>query len=437
MQETIFALSSGTVPSGVAVIRVSGPRVSEIIRLMLPRQPKPRFAELFPIKDTAGSLIDKGLVFYFPAPHSFTGEDCLELHVHGGHAVVSAVFNSMTSIVDTRMAEPGEFTRRAFTNGKVDLVEAEGLADLLSAETEMQRRLALEQAKGGHSALYQGWADRITHARAMIEAELDFADEEDVPGSVADRIWLDIADLIKEIGKHLAARKVGEIIRDGLKVVIFGAPNVGKSRLINRLAQRDVAIVTSIAGTTRDLITIDLDINGYAVRLYDTAGIRQTEELVELEGIRRAQLAAEEADLVLHVLDVTAPDSVQTPPANVKSIRIGNKIDLAPHVDEGNYDIVISSELGWGMDRLKEVIGNVLSEKTSISTLAIPARFRHVELLTQTREALSKAYELSNLGLDIRAEYLRRAADMLGRITGKVDVEDLLSVIFSEFCIGK
>lgn len=437
MQDTIFALSSGSLPSGVALIRVSGPRVSDVIARVIRREVEPRYASLSSMFNVSGQPIDKGLALHFPAPHSFTGEDCLELHVHGGRAVVMAIFDTIKAIPDTRMAEPGEFTRRAFANGKIDLVEAEGLADLLSAETEMQRRLALEQARGGHSALYSLWADRITHARAMIEAELDFADEDDIPGSISESIWADLAFLAHEIEGHLAARKAGAIIRDGLKVVIFGAPNAGKSRLINRLAQRDVAIVTDLAGTTRDVLSVDLDIGGFAVCLFDTAGIRETTEPVEQEGIRRARLAAEEADLILHVIDLSAPQQGPLPPADVKTIRIGNKSDLVHQKSSVEVDVVISAASGEGLDELKEHIGAVLASATAVDSLAIPVRIRHVELLMDTLNALEAAVSSKSLGLDLRAEQLRIAANALGRITGKVDVEDLLAVIFSEFCVGK
>ncbi len=436
-QETIFALSTGSLPSGVAVIRVSGPAVPALLDRMVRPRPLQRRAALRQIKDHSGNLIDTGLVLFFPAPNSFTGEDCLEFQVHGGRAVITAIFDTIKTFPGTRMAEPGEFTRRAFENGKIDLVEAEGLADLLAAETEMQRRLALEQIKGGHSNLYGDWADRITHARAMIEAELDFADEEDIPGSVSDHIWSDIRQLVADLDEHLARTKTGEIVRDGLKLVIFGAPNSGKSSLINQLAQRNVAIVTAQAGTTRDIVTIDLDIRGYAVRLFDTAGIRDTEEEIEQEGIRRARIAAEEADLILHVIDLSSPHLDINPPETVRSIRIGNKVDLQPKWQAGEIDVAVSAETGEGIDELKALIGEHLAEKYNVGNLLLPARARHVELLLATREALTDAYASSNKGLDVRAEYLRRASASLGRITGRVDVEDLLGVIFSEFCVGK
>lgn len=437
-QETIFALSSGSLPSGVAIVRVSGPGVPAVMSTTIKSLPLPRQAALRAIHKGNGEVIDTGLVVYFPAPHSFTGEECAEFHLHGGRAVVAALFETLSALPDIRMAEPGEFTRRAFDNGKVDLVEAEGLADLLAAETEMQRRLALEQAKGGHSALYQGWAARITHARAMIEAELDFADEDDVPGSIADLIWSDMNRLVAEMDRHLRDHKTGEIIRDGLKVVIFGAPNAGKSSLINRLAQRDVAIVTAVPGTTRDVLSVDLDIDGFAVRLFDTAGIRHTDEVVEQEGIRRARLAAEDADLILHVIDLTASnDESHSIPDTVKSIRVGNKADLIEPPFATKVDVVVSAETGNGIDILRRLVGVFLKENVSGQSLAVPARIRHVELLRKAHAALLDSLHSEGLGLDIRAEHLRVAAQSLGRITGRVDVEDLLSMIFSEFCIGK
>ncbi|MGQ3296579.1 MAG: tRNA uridine-5-carboxymethylaminomethyl(34) synthesis GTPase MnmE, partial [Shinella sp.] len=261
-RDTIFALSSGGLPSGVAVVRVSGPQSRDTIEGLCGRVPLPRRASLLPIRDRNDALLDEGIVLYFPGPNSFTGEDCVEFQIHGGRATVKIVLATLAAREGLRAAEAGEFSRRAFLNGRMDLVEAEGLADLIGAETEMQRRLAAEQASGGLSAVYDSWAKRLTHARAMIEAELDFADEDDVPGSVADAIWHDMHGLEQDIFNHLAEAKNGEIVRDGLNVVIAGPPNAGKSSLLNHLARRDIAIVTDVPGTTRDVLHVDLDLSG-------------------------------------------------------------------------------------------------------------------------------------------------------------------------------
>ena len=376
-------------------------------------------------------------MLFFPGPNSFTGQDCLEFQVHGSKAVVAKLFSVLSSFPKTRAAEPGEFTRLAMEAGKIDLVEVEGLADLLAAETEMQRRLALEQSQGHLSALYQGWMDRITHARAMIEAELDFADEEDIPGSVSDRIWDDIALLIREIEDHLKLGKVGEIIRDGLKVVLIGKPNAGKSSLMNRLAGRDVAIVTAIPGTTRDVLSVDLDLEGFAVTVVDTAGLRVTEDEIEQEGIRRALLAAERADVVIALHPVN--EAWEEPPLRISRtlLRVGSKSDIDSDLGEPVYDVKISTVTEEGIDTLLALLIKDLKMVQESNSLAIPTRIRHVSLLQETCAALHMAVSETNAELALRAESLRLAAHRLGRITGQVDTEGLLDIIFSSFCIGK
>jgi tRNA modification GTPase len=301
----------------------------------------------------------------------------------------------------------------------------------------MQRRLAMEHAAGGLSQLYDGWADRLTRARALIEAELDFADEEDVPGSVSDLVWSDMAKLRLELADHLAGADFGEIIRDGLKVVIAGAPNAGKSSLMNVLARREVAIVTEIAGTTRDVLHVDLNIDGYAVKLYDTAGLRETDEVVEREGIRRALRTAADADIVLSLAEIGERAQLEFPGFAGRVVRIGTKSDIYPDEADGDYELRISSATGAGLAELHALLLEDLRGRSSSLSLALPSRTRHRTLLSDSLEALTAAVASISAGLDIRAEYLRRSANSLGRITGRVNVEDLLDVIFSEFCIGK
>ncbi|MDE1996108.1 MAG: tRNA uridine-5-carboxymethylaminomethyl(34) synthesis GTPase MnmE [Rhizobiaceae bacterium] len=436
VNDTIFALSSGGLPAGVAVVRISGPASFDAIASLAGPVPVARQAALRTIRTRNGLKIDQGLVLAFPAPASFTGEDCVEIHVHGGKAVVTTLLQELSTFEACRLAEHGEFSRRALENGKMDLVEVEGLADLIAAETEMQRRLAVEHADGGLSRLYDGWADRLTRARALIEAELDFADEDDVPGSVSDMVWADMNGLQSEISAHLADADFGEIIRDGLKVVIAGAPNAGKSSLMNVLARREVAIVTDIAGTTRDVLHVDLNIEGYAVKLYDTAGLRETDEVIEREGIRRALKTAADADIILSLAEIGTEAQTEFADFSGEVIRIGTKLDIHMVPNLG-YDLCVSSATGAGLAELHERLVRDLQARSASLSLALPSRLRHRTLLSDSLEALSRAVDALTSGLDIRAEYLRQAAHSLGRITGRVDVEDLLDVIFSEFCIGK
>ncbi len=358
----------------------------------------------------------------------------MELQVHGSRAVVNAIFSELRDL-GLRPAEAGEFTQRAFHHGKLDLVEVEGLGDLISAETEMQRRLAIEQSAGGLSRRYHDWATALTRARALIEAELDFADEDDVPGSVSDQVWLDVARIAREIERQIAATEKAGSVRDAFKVVILGPPNAGKSSFLNALVERDVAIVTEIAGTTRDVIEVDLDLDGFRVRLSDTAGLRETDDRVEQEGIRRAHRAAENADLVLLLQEIDSPPQhllgLQPDQA---VLRIGTKGDQHP-AQTGGFDIRLSVETGEGLDQIRAAI----VERAGVNWAAIAGlgagRLRHVSHLQKAFHFLQEALRGSEL--DLRAESLRLAADALGRITGRVDVEDMLDVIFSEFCIGK
>ncbi|WP_322887101.1 tRNA uridine-5-carboxymethylaminomethyl(34) synthesis GTPase MnmE [Sinorhizobium medicae] len=436
--DTIYALSSGSPPAGVALIRVSGPATADALARLCGPLPPARVATLRTIRTRNSDILDSSLVLYFPGPASFTGEDCCELQVHGGRAVVSAILDELAAMDGLRHAEAGEFARRAFQNGKLDLVEVEGLADLIAAETEMQRRLAVEQSGGGQSALYAGWARRLTHARAMIEAELDFADEDDIPGSVSAAIWTDIGRLREEIDEHIARAGVAEIIRDGLKIVIAGEPNAGKSSLLNALAQRDIAIVTEIAGTTRDVLSVDLSLAGFSVKLFDTAGLRETDEVVEREGIRRARQVIADADLVLLLSEKPSDFRLDEwqPGKSVPVIRVATKVDRPmPRWKTSEADVFLSTRTGEGMDKLLAMLQAHLPDLAGNTALSMPSRRRHVDCLRQAGAALVRSMEAREL--ELQAEQLRQAGDALGRITGRVDVEKLLDVIFSEFCIGK
>jgi tRNA modification GTPase len=438
LRDTIYALSSGSLPSGVAIIRISGPATRRVVESVAGALPQPREAKLATIRDKTGGDIDRGLVLFFPGPASFTGEDCAELHLHGGRAVVAAALEALSAFDGLRAAEAGEFTKRAFLNGKIDLTGAEALSDLIAADTEAQRRFALANSSDAHSRIYETWRGRLIHARAMIEAELDFADEADVPGSVSSIVWSDMRALHAEITRHSAGYRDAEIIRSGFKIVILGAPNAGKSSLLNALARRDVAIVTEEPGTTRDVLEVAMDIGGMKVLLADTAGIREAAGRVEQIGIERTLMRAEEADLVLLLEDVAAPQPVTYVPLDRPVLRIGNKSDLLPrHEAESIYDCLISARTGEGLDGLLQVVKDLMSDHILPSGEVLPFRERHVALLNEAAEALDRAINSDAEGLELRAEWLRIASDALGRIHGAIDVEDLLDTIFSTFCIGK
>ncbi|TKD35849.1 MAG: tRNA uridine-5-carboxymethylaminomethyl(34) synthesis GTPase MnmE [Mesorhizobium sp.] len=436
--DSIVALSSGRLPAGVAVVRISGPQSRFVVEMIAGSMVKNRVAAYRKFKAPDGSVLDSGLVVFFAGPSSFTGEDIAEFHVHGGRAVVAKMLETIAGFDGVRYAEPGEFTRRAFLNGKVDLVETEALADLVNAETEAQRRFAVQNAEGAQSQLYLGWRRQLIHARAMIEAEIDFADEDDVPGSVAETVWSDVRAMVDEIERHVQGFRAAEIIRDGFEVVILGAPNAGKSSLFNALARREAAIVTEEPGTTRDLLEVVLDLEGMRVRVTDTAGLRETPGRIEAIGIERARSKAGTADLLLVLEDMVDPVPIGAIPADVPSLRIGTKADLLQDKSPATrYDAVISTRDGAGLAELLAEIGHRAAAQIGQAGDILPSRLRHVELLNETKRFLLAAGTEDERGQELRAEELRLAADRLGRIVGAVDVEEMLDVIFSQFCIGK
>ena len=437
--DTIFALSSGAAPSGVAVIRLSGSGVRFGLETLIGDVPPPRMAALRTLRaPKSEEILDRGLVLFFPGPASFTGEDVAELQVHGGRAVIASVLKVLAELPGYRHAEAGEFTRRAFENGRADLTEIEGLADLVAAETEMQRRLAVRQAEGGLRKLYEDWRHRLIRARALIEAGLDFVDEEDVPADVMAPAWQEADAVAREMAAHLDDQHFGERVRAGFEVVLLGAPNVGKSSLMNALVRRDAAIVTAEPGTTRDLIEVALDIDGHAVTLIDTAGLRETESLVEREGIARARRRAGAADLVLALSDEDSwPETISE---NGPILRVRTKLDLVDSDSkrvEREADVAVSARNGTGLDHLIRAIGEALRLARPMPS-ALITRARQRDGIARS---LGYLQELEREGegraIEVKAELLRSAADALGRVTGKVDVEDLLDVIFAEFCIGK
>ncbi len=443
MSDTIFALSSGLGPAGVAVIRVSGPRAGRALGEMTGRDlPPPRRASRVAFSNPAtGEALDDGLALWFPGPASVTGEDVAEIHIHGGRAVIAAVIDALAAQPGLRAAEPGEFTRRAFENGKLDLTAAEGLADLVNAETEAQRRQARRQLEGELGRLYEAWRERLLSTLAHFEADLDFPDE-DLPGGIAERLHHNILGLIDEISQHLDDNRRGERLREGFYIAIIGPPNVGKSSLLNRLARRDAAIVSATAGTTRDVIEVHLDLAGYPVILADTAGLREGAEAIEGEGVRRARARAANADLKLVLLDASAwpeVDPTVDDLVDADSVVIINKADLstpAPPLRVAERPALPVSVLtGEGLDGLLKALEREVAARLADSGAVALTRVRHRAALEACVAALRRS--LTGALPELAAEDVRLAARSLGRITGRVDVEDVLDVIFRDFCIGK
>ncbi len=435
MNGTIFAPATASGKAGVAVIRVSGPQALEAVKKMTAiKTPVPRKAMFSEIHTPDGTAVDNGLVLYFPCPNSFTGEDVVEFQTHGGRAIISAVLSGLAQINGFRPAGRGEFTRRAVENGKMDLTAAEGLADLVDAETEQQRKQALRQMGGALAKIYEDWHDRLLHVLAWMEAYIDFPEEE-IPENVSADVRGKIAGLMSEIQVHLNDGRRGEKLRDGFQIAIIGAPNAGKSSLMNRLAQRDVAIVSSTAGTTRDIIEVRLDINGYPVIVADTAGLRDTDEEIEAEGVRRAKARAEEADLVLWLADaLKGKNNTETEKIDSEKIFcIMNKADQAEPQNDDN--IWISAKTGQGIDVLLDRIGRFVEEKMALREEPSLTRLRHRKALEECLQCLNSSLKAPEI--ELMTEDLRMAMRSLGKITGQVQVEKLLDVIFKDFCIGK
>ena len=434
---TIYALASAHGRAGVAVFRISGAAARQaLISLGVERPLKPREATLVTLK-TPASIIDQALAIYFPAPHSFTGEDVIELHTHGSRAVTRLLLEALGTIEGLRMAEAGEFARRAFMHGKLDLAQAEGLADLIDAQTHSQHAQAMRQLGGQTTARVEALRAAILEPLALMEAYIDFPDEE-IPETVLTQSTNQVTALRAELADLLDDNGIGEKIRDGLEVVILGAPNAGKSSLLNALARRDAAIVSPEAGTTRDLIEVAMEIGGYAVTLVDTAGIRETSGAIESEGIRRALARAEHADITLQLVDsVTIAESIKDIEASSDSrtLVVATKSDLAPLPDLPIKFLPISTRTGAGMDALVEALKAKVAESMDGVASPLITRARHRAAIGEALAALTRFD--ARAALELSCEELRLAATAIGKITGKIWVDDVLDLVFSRFCIGK
>jgi len=435
--ETIYALSSGQGRAGVAVIRISGGQASIVLEAMCGCLKSI-------VHPDSGDLLDQALVLWFPAPGSFTGEDVVELHIHGGPAVIDGVMEALGCVAHMRMAQAGEFTRRAFYNGKVDLTGVEAIADLVAAETAAQKKQALAQMRGGLSELLDNWRHRLIKILAYLEAGIDFSDEEDVGADVNQHMLENILDLKNDMIAHLNDGKSGERLRNGLQVVIAGPPNAGKSSVLNALARRDVAIVSQQAGTTRDIIDVHLDLEGFPVTLSDTAGIRDSSDDIEKEGVYRARKRLQSADIILWTTDASLPEAAYDFELDSDQvlIRLRNKHDIdsariIPIESTSDAVINISAKTGTGLDRLLHHITGIAVNLQSCGEAAVITRARHRDALARAAAALFKILDTPRLPDELIAENLRICARELGRVTGRVDVEDLLDVIFNDFCVGK
>ncbi len=457
---TIYALSTPPGRAGIAVIRISGRAARNALHALCHgRFPATRVASFRRLRHPhTGEVLDEAVVLWLPGPASFTGEDIAELHVHGGRAVVAGVLEALASF-GLRLAEPGEFTMRAFGNGKLDLTEAEGLADLINAETAYQRRQAIAQHCGALRGHYDLWRTTLLAAMAYVEASLDFSDEGDVGQNPFDEAVPIVRGLVGELERALADGHRGEIVREGIQVAIVGAPNVGKSSLLNALAGRDAAIVYHEPGTTRDIIEVVLDLEGFPFVVRDTAGLRETESPVEQEGIRRALTSARDADVILLMYDATAPLPGHLPVGQEatafllpggqdegltsttrKTIPVVNKIDLAQpdSLQLAGDALPISAKTGVGLDALKTALVRFAEQSLGSRETPLITRVRHRQEIERARSALNRFLAGADTDLpEIAAEHLREAGDALGRLTGRLDVEDVLGQIFGEFCIGK
>jgi tRNA modification GTPase len=447
--DTIIALASGAGRAGIAVVRVSGPGALGVLaRFTTDPAPEPRHATVRRLKTGEGELLDEALILFFPAPHSYTGQDIVEFHVHGGPAIVEAVLASAVKSRLCRIADPGEFTRRAYDAGRLDLTQAEAIADLIDAETEGQRRQAARLYQGEAAKVFESWRGLLMSAMAALEASIDFPDEADIPGEVDLAALEPIETLAADLESALGDAKRLRGVREGYRIAILGPPNAGKSSLMNRLARREAAIVSPVAGTTRDVVEIRLVLAGYPVWVADTAGLREARDAIEAEGVRRALARAEEADLRIWVSDAseTRPTDVSRETSSPTGPRPGdlivlNKSDLLPTHRPAQPDDVFlaSAKTGAGFETLERRLTQIVRERLDADEAPLVTRARHRELVEEALGAVERALEGARIGIgaELVSEDLRLAARSLGRITGSIDAEDLLDRIFSQFCVGK
>ncbi|MAK81501.1 tRNA uridine-5-carboxymethylaminomethyl(34) synthesis GTPase MnmE [Phenylobacterium sp.] len=434
MTDTIFAAATAPGRAAVAVVRLSGPKAADALRRLCGRPPAPRRASVRRLRDAGGALLDEALVLWLPGPASYTGEDSVELHLHGGPAVVAGVLDALSAL-GLRLGEPGEFTRRAFENGRLDLAQAEGVADLIEAETEAQRRQALDQVGGRLSGAQARWREALIEALAVFEAAVDFPDEE-IPADVASRAAPILSPLITELRAAAAETERGERVRSGYRIALMGAPNAGKSTLLNALARREAAIVTATAGTTRDIIEVPLVLAGYKVILADTAGLRETADEIEAEGVRRAQAWGAEADLRIWLKDGAAEGEEGLPGRpGAQDLVLVTKRDLVDLTSTGEgraFSAKLAEDLVW----LEETLAGRVSTALGGAEPPAATRLRHRDLLAEAVARLERA-AASDIEPELAAEDVRLAARALDRITGRIGSEDVLDRVFASFCIGK
>lgn len=441
-KEMIFSLSSGVGRAGVSVFRVSGAGAYELaLKLSGKLRLKPRYAHLAKLRDMDGLMIDEALVLYFPAPHSFTGEDVVEFHCHGSPAVASAISRCLNSY-KVRQAEAGEFTRRAVINGQMDLTQAEGLADLIDSETDGQHKQALRQMQGGLRNIYSEWKETLLDALAQIEGEIDFPDEEDIPDALSHKAYPILSDIRNDMQKLLQDAQRGQRVREGISITLLGAPNSGKSSIINRLAKNDIAIVTDQAGTTRDVISTDLIIAGLPVTLSDTAGLRETNDVIEGEGVRRARVKAHDSDLRLWVVDISKVKQIDRPDEfETGDIVLLNKIDqndvTISDIGEDLTLFKVSAKTGEGFDEFQSHVEELVKTRFAPLGNAGLTRERHKDCILRAEASIARAIDVLGRAPELAGEDIRRALQALRELAGDVDIESVFDRIFSRFCVGK